>query len=303
MDFADRKIETPDLAVNYIREGSGAPLVLLHGWPEFGRSYKKNIGPLAAHFDVIVPDLRGFGGTRRRDGKDIEKTTAGILGADLTAFLDALKIDRVSIVSHDVGAYVAQNFARNTPQRTASLFFFNCPYPGIGTRWGEGPYLPEAFYQYFQQWPLAEELVGYNRDTCRIYFRHFLRRWSYDPHTFDNDLEMWVDNFMEARQPQGWFRVVPRRPGHASEVDERGGSENGPHHLSHPRVLGRQRSRLPRGMGRQAGRLFLESQIHQGAPSRPLRALRASGTLESGNAGLFHPPRGGGGLEGVTARA
>ena len=86
MDFADRKIETADLVVNYIREGKGAPLVLLHGWPEFGRSYKKNIGPLAQHFDVIVPDLRGFGDTRRRDGKDVEKTTAQILSADLTAF-------------------------------------------------------------------------------------------------------------------------------------------------------------------------------------------------------------------------
>ena len=209
MDFADRKIETPELVVNYMREGKGAPLVLLHGWPEFGRSYKKNIGPLAAHFDVIVPDLRGFGDTRRRDGKDVEKTTAQILSNDLAAFLDALKVERVSIVSHDVGAYVAQNFARYAPARVAGLFFFNCPYPGIGTRWGEGPYLPEAFYQYFQQWPLAEELVGYNRDTCRIYFRHFLRRWSCDPHAFDNDLEMWVDNFMKPGNLKGgfeWYR-------------------------------------------------------------------------------------------------
>jgi pimeloyl-ACP methyl ester carboxylesterase len=42
-DFADHRIETADLVVNYLREGSGPPLVLLHGWPEFCRSWKKNI--------------------------------------------------------------------------------------------------------------------------------------------------------------------------------------------------------------------------------------------------------------------
>jgi pimeloyl-ACP methyl ester carboxylesterase len=209
MELVDHKVETPDLVVNYLRAGKGPPLVLLHGWPEFCRSWKKNIAPLAAFFDVIAPDLRGFGETRRRDNLPVEKTTAGLLGADLTAFLDALKVDRVGLVSHDVGAYVAQNFARKSPGRTAALFFFNCPYPGVGTRWGEGPYLPEAFYQYLHQWPLAEELIGYNRDTCRIYFRHFLRHWSANPHAFDDDLEMWVDNFMKPGNLKGgfeWYR-------------------------------------------------------------------------------------------------
>src|SRR6516225_4194337 len=181
-DFADHRIETADLVVNYLREGSGPPLVLLHGWPEFCRSWKKNITALAARFDVIAPDLRGFGDTRRKDGKPAEKTTAGLLSADLAAFLDALGISRVGIVSHDVGAYVAQTFAR---------------------------YLPEAFYQYFHQWPLAEKLVGYNRDTCRIYFSHFLHRWSVDQHAFDDDLEMWVDSFMKPGNLTGgfeWYR-------------------------------------------------------------------------------------------------
>src|SRR6516164_10572820 len=135
-DFADHRIETADLVVNFLREGSGPPLVLLHGWPEFCRSWKKNITALAARFDVIAPDLRGFGDTRRKDGKPAEKTTAGLLSADLTAFLDALGLSRVGIVSHDVGAYVAQTFARFSPDRVAALFFFNCPYPGVGSRVG-----------------------------------------------------------------------------------------------------------------------------------------------------------------------
>ena len=47
----------------YVREGEGGfPLLLLHGWPETKRIWWRNIEPLAAAgFEVIVPDLRGFG--------------------------------------------------------------------------------------------------------------------------------------------------------------------------------------------------------------------------------------------------
>ena len=51
------------LAQAYTREGQGGvPLLLLHGWPETRRIWWRNIAPLAeAGFDVIAPDLRGFG--------------------------------------------------------------------------------------------------------------------------------------------------------------------------------------------------------------------------------------------------
>ena len=49
------------IEVHYVRHGRGMPLVLLHGWPEFWYVYRKNVPALAERFDVIVPDLRGFG--------------------------------------------------------------------------------------------------------------------------------------------------------------------------------------------------------------------------------------------------
>jgi pimeloyl-ACP methyl ester carboxylesterase len=53
----------PGVVLSFVREGAGGvPLVLLHGWPETMRIWWRNIGPLAeAGFEVIVPDLRGFG--------------------------------------------------------------------------------------------------------------------------------------------------------------------------------------------------------------------------------------------------
>jgi len=52
-----------DLSLAYVREGVGGyPLLLIHGWPETKRIWWRNIEPLAAAgFEVIVPDLRGFG--------------------------------------------------------------------------------------------------------------------------------------------------------------------------------------------------------------------------------------------------
>src|SRR3954453_4057723 len=62
--FEIRHAEVRDgLTLAYVRAGEGGhPLLLLHGWPETKRIWWRNIEPLAAAgFEVIVPDLRGFG--------------------------------------------------------------------------------------------------------------------------------------------------------------------------------------------------------------------------------------------------
>ncbi|MCZ6813021.1 MAG: alpha/beta fold hydrolase, partial [Alphaproteobacteria bacterium] len=66
-DWNHRYIDANGIRIHYVRHGAGMPLVLLHGWPEFWRTWRKNILPLAEHFDVVVPDLRGFGDTEKPD--------------------------------------------------------------------------------------------------------------------------------------------------------------------------------------------------------------------------------------------
>jgi pimeloyl-ACP methyl ester carboxylesterase len=114
-------------------------------------------------------------------------------------------IERFGIVSHDVGAYVAQQIARTDPERLCGLFFFNAPYPGIGRRWVDATQVREIWYQSFKQLPWAKELVGYNRDTCRIYFENMLRHWSHAPDAFEGQIEHWVDNFMKPGNIEGGF--------------------------------------------------------------------------------------------------
>ena len=205
IDWQGKTVETGDLHVSYVRAGAGAPVVFLHGWPEWKRTWLHNLPALADRFDCIAPDLRGFGRTVTKSPRSPDGSPPQLLAKDLRDFADAVGIDRFAIVSHDVGSFVAQQFAIAWPERVTRLFFFNCAYPGIGQRWGDFRHFPETWYQQFHQKDLAAALVGSSRDACRIYFRHFLRHWSRQKAAFDPYLEEWVDNFLLPGNLQGGF--------------------------------------------------------------------------------------------------
>ena len=69
-DWNHQFIDVNGIRMHYVRSGrKGAPpLLLLHGWPEFWYTYHKIIPALSAHYDVIAPDLRGFGQTDKPAG-------------------------------------------------------------------------------------------------------------------------------------------------------------------------------------------------------------------------------------------
>ena len=204
-EWNQQYVDANGIQVHYVRRGEGSPLVLLHGWPEFWRTWRKNIPFLGETFDVVAPDLRGFGDTEK---PGLPEPPGGLLDdlvEDLRGLADALGFERFGVVSHDVGAYVAQGFARKYPERLSGLFFFNCPYAGIGERWADWYEVNEIWYQTFNQQPWAASLIGENRKTCETYLRHFLDHWAHEPGLFDEDLDLWVDNFMKPGNLQGGF--------------------------------------------------------------------------------------------------
>lgn len=198
-------VETNGIRVHYVRHGSGTPLVLLHGWPEFWYAWRKNIPALAEGFDVISPDLRGFGESEKPGLPESPSKLREDLVEDLRGLVDALGIERIGIVGHDVGSSVAQRFAAKYPERVLGLFFFNCTYPGIGKRWLEPESVEEIWYQSFHRQPWAADLVGSSRETCALYLKHFLDHWAHEPGVFKEDFETWVDNFMRPGNLQGGF--------------------------------------------------------------------------------------------------
>jgi pimeloyl-ACP methyl ester carboxylesterase len=205
IDWSGSTIETSDLRISYVRAGRGNTVVFLHGWPEWKRTWLHNIPVLADRLDCIAPDLRGFGRTISKVPRPADGAPPQLLAKDLRDLVDALGLPKVSIVSHDVGSFVAQQFALAWPDRVDKLFFFNCAYPGVGTRWGDYRHFPETWYQQFHQKDFAAALVGSSREAARIYFRHFLTHWTHRKAAFEPYLEEWVDNFMLPGNIQGGF--------------------------------------------------------------------------------------------------
>ncbi|MFC7538859.1 alpha/beta fold hydrolase [Siccirubricoccus deserti] len=196
-------------------------MLLLHGWPEFWLSWEPVMQRLAGRFELIAPDLRGFGATDKPDVGPSDQAGAEVHAADMLALLEALDIPRAGVVSHDVGAFVAQVMARQAPDRFAGLFFFDCPYPGVGARWAAPDHLKEIWYQSFHQKDFAAALVGSSREACRLYFGHFLRHWSAGNPRPSTMCWRRGSIFPPARQPPGRLQLVHQPERRAAGDDAR----------------------------------------------------------------------------------
>ncbi len=286
IDWSGKAAETDELSISYVRAGQGEPVLFLHGWPEFKRTWQHNLPVLADQFDCIAPDFRGFGRTVTKVARSAEGSPPQLLAKDMRDLLDRLGVDRVSIVSHDVGSFVAHQFALAWPERVSKLFFFNCAYPGIGQRWGDFRHFPETWYQQFHQKDFAAALVGSSREACRIYFRHFLTHWCHQKHAFDDLLEEWVDNFMQPGNLQGGFDWYIGVSKFRRRMMQEGGvvmpKVKAPTYLA----LGRARSRAPHRLCRQARRLFRGPHARTGRRSRPFRARRGARARQRAYAGV-----------------
>jgi len=205
-------VQANGAAFRVTRAGAGRPLLLLHGWPEFRLTWEPVMARLADRFLLIAPDLRGFGDSDKPAGPFGATEHA----ADLLALLDALGLGRVGVVGHDVGGAVMQPLARQAPARFSGLFLFDFVYPGIGARMGTPDRLNEIWYQSFHQMPMAPELVGATRESCRAYIGHFLRHWAHRKQAFDDALESFVDNFLKPGNLAGGFAYY--RAAHAGRI-------------------------------------------------------------------------------------
>jgi pimeloyl-ACP methyl ester carboxylesterase len=112
-----KTIQAIGSTLTYERLGAGIPLVLIHGFP-LDRSIWKDVTPLLeSNFDLILPDLRGF-------GKSVAGTsvwTMNDLAEDITCLLDHLGIESAYLAGHSMGGYVALAFAKMHPRRVRGL--------------------------------------------------------------------------------------------------------------------------------------------------------------------------------------
>ncbi len=113
-----RFLEVGDARVAYVDQGSGPPVLLLHGCPFSSFVWRNVISRLSGRFRCIAPDLRGLGDTETPLGADwsVRSQMQMVVG-----LLDALGLEKVHVVGHDQGGAVAQLLAANHSNRGEAL--------------------------------------------------------------------------------------------------------------------------------------------------------------------------------------
>ncbi len=125
MDFAGFHLEwreVPGGRLRLRRGGSGPPLLMLHGNPQTHMMWAKIAPALAARFEVICPDLRGYGGSFKPPASaDHAAYAKREMARDMVELMAALGHERFQIASHDRGARVAHRLALDFPASVARL--------------------------------------------------------------------------------------------------------------------------------------------------------------------------------------
>lgn len=127
--FEHLVVETPGLRTHVAVIGEGAPVVLLHGFPEHWWQWHA-VAPLiaAAGYRALCPDLRGAGWSVAEDPRLDRETRL----RDLLALFDALHLERAHLVSHDMGVLTAMQLTYEHPERVRTAVQLSV-WPGFMT--------------------------------------------------------------------------------------------------------------------------------------------------------------------------
>ena len=183
--------------IHYVLEGEGDPVLFLHGWPEFWYSWRHQIPVFSKQYQVIVPDMRGFGHSDKPFYGYDTRTAA----SDMYELVRQLGHESVNIVSHDIGARVGFRFALDHEEAVRKIAFLDAtpPYEQLG------PQVPsvvrERWHSYFhQQFDLPEKLLEGREE---IYLRHILRDWTINKYPLTQEV---IDEYVRVYSAPGGLR-------------------------------------------------------------------------------------------------
>lgn len=180
----DRTIETNGIEMHLSEAGEGPLVVLLHGWPELGYSYRHQLPALAeAGFHAVAPDQRGYG--RTSAPPDVRSYSLLHLAGDVVGLIQAMGAEKAVVVGHDWGSPVASTVGLFRPDLVAGVALLSVPYTprgdvdmltGLTESLG-----PDNYQVYFQEPGVAEKafeadvrrsvvssLIGASGDAPRV---------------------------------------------------------------------------------------------------------------------------------------
>jgi len=191
-----KQVTAGDLSIGYAEAGPahGPAVILLHGWPYDIYSYAEVTPILAdAGYRVIVPYLRGFGTTRLISADTPRNGQQSVLGVDVIALMDALKVERAVIGGYDWGARTADIVAALWPERVKALVSVSGYL--IGSRAiNAKPLSPQGELAWWYQFYFATERgrAGYEanrKEFNKLIWRTASPKWNFDEATFERSAQ------------------------------------------------------------------------------------------------------------------
>jgi pimeloyl-ACP methyl ester carboxylesterase len=168
-DFKHHYANLQDVRLHYVTLGAGKPVVLLHGWPETWYEWRLVMPLLADDYFLVAPDLRGLGDSSRPATGYDYKTVAN----DIWQLMhDHLRLEKFSVVGHDLGAPTAFRFAADHPDAVTHLVLLDVPVPGAQSgAQGIDTDNPPRWHHLFHRLPDLPEALTFGRE--RIYLEWF----------------------------------------------------------------------------------------------------------------------------------
>lgn len=173
--------------------GRGAPVLLLHGYPQTHVEWHKIAPALAERFRVVVMDLRGYGWSHLPEGTNGAGMSKRAMGADAIAVMERLGHVRFHLVGHDRGARVAYRLAFDRPERLDKVAVIDIiPTASMFQDMGKVERAMNKYHWLFlaQPAPFPETMIG---ASARAFLDHTLASWTarkdlaaFDPGALDH---------------------------------------------------------------------------------------------------------------------
>ena len=191
-----KQIDAGLLNIGYAEAGpdGGPPVILLHGWPYDIYSYV-DVAPLLATkgYRVIMPYLRGYGTTHFLSPDTVRNGQPSVVAVDITALMDALKIDKATIAGFDWGARTANIIAALWPERCKAMVSVSGYLIGSQES-GKIPLPPKAELEWWYQFYFATDRgrAGYDKnrhDFAKLIWQQASPKWHFDDATFERSAQ------------------------------------------------------------------------------------------------------------------
>ncbi len=146
----------PHATIRYLRCGYGKPLVLLHGFPLDSGIWSPVVPLLEKDFEIILPDLRGFGGSLF----NAAEYSLSDMADDVIHLLDHLGIEKAVIAGHSMGGYIALAIAKTYPERLLGLGLISTQVLPDTSERKQSRYQAVAQIEEFGLEPLVKNMAG-----------------------------------------------------------------------------------------------------------------------------------------------